>query len=153
MMWYTTTLRFGIILHLNCYLSQEVQGICKLLLISYDWKQFQTLQLKFEMFWKIFFSLASYGLSFQEDGYMNDNSVNVWAKTKIDFPELTTFTICTWVKFTYEVIIFDWYFSCWLVTVERFQACGGGLFTFHVEFFSVWTSQRRIQNTEKIKTW
>merc|ERR1712223_1964118 len=73
-MWYTTILHFGIILQLNCYLSQEVQGI------------------------------SSYGLSFQEDGYMNDNSVNVWAKTKIDFPELTTFTICTWVKFTYERI-------------------------------------------------
>ena len=51
---------------------------------------------------------------------MNDNSVNVWAKTKIDFPELTTFTICTWVKFTYEVYIFNfsWYFSVFILASE-----------------------------------
>ena len=50
-----------------------------------------------------FFFSASYSLSFQKDGFMNDDSVNVWAKSQFDFPELTTFTICTWVKFTYEV--------------------------------------------------
>ena len=37
-----------------------------------------------------------------------------------------------------------WYFSCQLVTVERFQAWGG-LSTFHVEIFSVWMSQRQVQ--------
>ena len=45
----------------------------------------------------------SYGLSFQEDGYMNDDSDNVWAKLATPLPELNTFSICTWVKFTYEV--------------------------------------------------
>ena len=34
---------------------------------------------------------------------MNDESVKVWAKSKFDFPELESFTICTWVKFTFEV--------------------------------------------------
>ena len=34
---------------------------------------------------------------------MNDESVKVWAKSKFDFPELKSFTICTWVKFTFEV--------------------------------------------------
>ena len=34
---------------------------------------------------------------------MNDESVDVWAKSKFDFPELTSFTICTWVKFAFEV--------------------------------------------------
>ncbi len=48
---------------------------------------------------------ASYGLSFQSNGYMNDESVKVWAKSKTVLPELTTFSICTWVKFTYEVEI------------------------------------------------
>ena len=48
-------------------------------------------------------STASYGLSFQENGYMNDDSVLVWAKLKNELPELVTFSICTWVKFTYEV--------------------------------------------------
>ena len=52
------------------------------------------------------FSLASYGLGFQQDGYMNDDSVDVWAQTKLAFPELTTFSICTWVKFSYEVLRF-----------------------------------------------
>ena len=52
---------------------------------------------------KSFFFSASYGLSFQEDGYMNDNSVETWARLKTPLPELTTFSICSWVKFTYEV--------------------------------------------------
>ena len=47
--------------------------------------------------------LDSYGLSFQEDGYMNDNSDTVWAKLTKPLPELNTFSICTWIKFTYEV--------------------------------------------------
>ena len=34
---------------------------------------------------------------------MNDDSVLVWAKLKNELPELVTFSICTWVKFTYEV--------------------------------------------------
>ena len=34
---------------------------------------------------------------------MNDESVKVWAKSKFDFPELKSFTICTWVKFNFEV--------------------------------------------------
>ena len=46
----------------------------------------------------------TYALSFQDDGYMNDNSDNVWAKLKTSLPELSTFSICTWVKFTYERI-------------------------------------------------
>ena len=50
-----------------------------------------------------YYSVATYGISFQNDGYMNDESVDVWAKSKFDFPELTSFTICTWVKFSYEV--------------------------------------------------
>ena len=36
---------------------------------------------------------------------MNDNSVNVYAQAKMKFSDLTTFSICTWVKFTYEVIL------------------------------------------------
>ena len=48
--------------------------------------------------------LESYYLQFQEDGYMNDDSVDVWAKVTDPMPELSTFSICTWVKFTYEVI-------------------------------------------------
>ena len=47
--------------------------------------------------------IESYGLTFQENGYMNDDSDNVWAKLVTPLPELTTFSICTWVKFTYEV--------------------------------------------------
>ena len=47
--------------------------------------------------------VATYGISFQNDGFMNDESVDVWAKSKFDFPELTSFTICTWVKFAFEV--------------------------------------------------
>ena len=35
---------------------------------------------------------------------MNDDSDNVWAKLNTDLPELSTFSICTWVKFTYERI-------------------------------------------------
>ena len=34
---------------------------------------------------------------------MNDESVDVWAKSKFEFPELISFTICTWVKFAFEV--------------------------------------------------
>ena len=37
---------------------------------------------------------------------MNDDSVLVWAKLKNELPELVTFSICTWVKFTYEVRLF-----------------------------------------------
>ena len=37
---------------------------------------------------------------------MNDNSVNVYAQAKMKFSDLTTFSICTWVKFTYEVIYY-----------------------------------------------
>ena len=40
---------------------------------------------------------------------MNDDSVKVWAKAQINFPELTTFTVCTWVKFTYEVRTYNNY--------------------------------------------
>ena len=35
---------------------------------------------------------------------MNDDSINVWAKYNNKLPELTTFSICTWIKFTYERI-------------------------------------------------
>ena len=35
---------------------------------------------------------------------MNDDSVNVWAKLNGSLPEMGTFSICTWVKFTYERI-------------------------------------------------
>ena len=42
---------------------------------------------------------------------MNDDSVDVWAQAKMKFPDLTTFSICTWVKFTYEastvIAVFD----------------------------------------------
>ena len=34
---------------------------------------------------------------------MNDESVDVWAKSNFNFPELTSFTICTWVRFSFEV--------------------------------------------------
>ena len=40
---------------------------------------------------------------------MNDDSVKVWAKAQINFPELTTFTVCSWVKFTYEVRTYNNY--------------------------------------------
>ena len=48
-----------------------------------------------------------------------------------------------------------WYFSFWLVIVERFQVWRG---TFHVDIVSVWTSWRRVQklrrwNKEKWKDW
>ena len=92
-MWFLT---IGIIIHINCCLTQEVQGIGKQRLTNKK-SQFHE---KLEAF--LLFS-ASYSLSFQKDGFMNDDSVNVWAKSQFDFPELTTFTICTWVKFTYEV--------------------------------------------------
>ena len=35
---------------------------------------------------------------------MNDDSVEVWARYQDKLPELTTFSICTWIKFTYERI-------------------------------------------------
>ncbi len=34
---------------------------------------------------------------------MSDDSVNIWARLEDTIPELTTFSICTWVKFTFEV--------------------------------------------------
>ena len=37
-----------------------------------------------------------------------------------------------------------WYFSCWLVTIEKFQVWGG-FFIFHVEIFSVWKWRRWVQ--------
>jgi hypothetical protein len=34
---------------------------------------------------------------------MNDDSINVYAKLNSELPEMTTFSICSWVKFTFEV--------------------------------------------------
>ena len=48
---------------------------------------------------------------------MNDDSVNVWATLKTDLPELVSFSICSWVKFTYEVILclkYAWFRVDWL---------------------------------------
>ena len=46
--------------------------------------------------------------------------------------------------------LFKWYFSCWLENIERIQALRW-LFTFYIEFFSVWMSQRHIQNLKRWK--
>ena len=77
---------------LTLYFIENTLGIGKFLKL-----QFIT-EIQFSVF------LASYGLSFQEDGYMNDDSVEVWARYQDKLPELTTFSICTWIKFTYERI-------------------------------------------------
>ena len=45
---------------------------------------------------------ATYSFSFQEDGIMDDNSVNVYAKLSVPMPALTRFTVCTWIKFHFE---------------------------------------------------
>jgi hypothetical protein len=34
---------------------------------------------------------------------MNNDSINVYAKLNTEMPEMTTFSICSWVKFTFEV--------------------------------------------------
>ena len=62
--------------------------------------------LLYALFWVLEMGacLDTYGLSFQDDGYMNDDSDSVWAKLNTKLPELSTFSICTWVKFTYERI-------------------------------------------------
>ena len=49
------------------------------------------------------FISATYSLSFQKDGIMDDDSVEVYARLKPEMPTLLTFTICTWVKAHYEV--------------------------------------------------
>ena len=51
----------------------------------------------------VFYILATYSLSFQKDGIMEDDSVNVYARLKPEMPTLLTFTICTWVKAHFEV--------------------------------------------------
>ena len=47
--------------------------------------------------------IATYSLSFQKDGVMDDESVNVYAKLSKAMPGLIRFTICSWVKFHFEV--------------------------------------------------
>ena len=55
--------------------------------------------------------IATYSLSFQKDGIMDDDSVNVYAKLKMAMPTLERFTVCTWVKFHFEVSEQKQYFS------------------------------------------
>ena len=49
------------------------------------------------------FLLATYSLSFQRSGVMDDDSVKVYATLKSEMPSLTQFTVCTWIKFHFEV--------------------------------------------------
>ena len=55
------------------------------------------------------------------------------------------------LKKYYLIKSLSWYFSCWLVPVERFQHWGG-LFTFLTEIFSVWMHQRRVQKLREMKS-